>query len=74
MAELISLTRESHFPATIADLYNPDKMPADLLEAHRANDEAIEKIYIGRPFRNDTERLEHLFKRYTKMVASKGRA
>ena len=29
-AEDILLAREAHFPATIADLYDPDKMPADL--------------------------------------------
>ena len=73
-AEGILIARETHFPATLADLYDPDKMPLELLEAHQANDEVIEKIYIGRAFRNDTERLEHLFKLYTKMVASKGRA
>lgn len=73
-SEEILLQREMHFPATIAQLYDPEQMPEGLLAAHRANDEAIEKIYIGRSFKNDTERLEHLFKLYTKMVASKGRA
>ncbi len=29
-----------------------------------------ERIYIGRRFRNDTERLEKLFDLYTKMIAS----
>ena len=43
-------------------------MPEDLRAAHRRNDEVLERIYIGRPFKNDTERLEHLFKRYAKMV------
>jgi hypothetical protein len=71
-AEDILLAREAHFPATIADLYDPDKMPADLREAHERNDEVLERIYIGRRFRNDTERLEKLFELYTKMVASAG--
>ena len=71
-AEDILLTREAHFPATIADLYDPDKMPADLREAHERNDEVLERIYIGRRFRNDTERLEKLFELYTKMAASPG--
>ena len=69
-AEDILLAREAHFPATIADLYDPDKMPADLREAHERNDEVLERIYIGRRFRNDTERLEKLFDLYTKMIAS----
>jgi hypothetical protein len=68
-AEDILLAREEHFPATIADLYEPEKMPADLREAHERNDEVLERIYIGRRFRNDTERLEKLFDLYTRMTA-----
>jgi hypothetical protein len=49
-------------------------MPADLREAHERNDEVLERIYIGRRFRNDTERLEKLFELYTKMAASPGAA
>jgi hypothetical protein len=67
-AEDILLAREAHFPATIADLYDPENMPADLRAAHERNDEVLERIYIGRRFRNDTERLEKLFELYTKMV------
>ncbi len=67
-AEDILLAREDHFPATIADLYDPEKMPADLRTAHDRNDEVLERIYIGRRFRNDTERLEKLFELYTKMT------
>ena len=67
-AEEIILTREAHFPATIADLYDPDDMPDDLRRAHEANDDVLERIYIGRRFRNDTERLEKLFELYTKMT------
>lgn len=68
-AEDILLVREQHFPATIADLYDPDTMPADLRAAHERNDEVLERIYIGRRFKNDTERLEKLFDLYTKMTA-----
>ena len=67
-AEDILLVREAHFPATIADLYDPERMPADLRAAHERNDEVLERIYIGRRFRNDTERLEKLFEMYTKMT------
>lgn len=69
-AEDILLAREHHFPATIADLYDPERMPADLRAAHERNDEVLERIYIGRRFKNDTERLEKLFDLYTKMTAS----
>jgi hypothetical protein len=67
-AEDILLTREVHFPATIADLYDPETMPENLRHAHERNDETLERIYIGRRFKNDTERLEKLFELYTKMA------
>lgn len=69
-AEEILLAREAHFPATAAELYDPDSMPANLRHAHERNDEVLERIYIGRRFRNDTERLEKLFDLYTKMTAA----
>ena len=74
-AENILLAREAHFPATIADLYEvkngQSKMPDDLATAHRQNDEVLERIYKGRVFKNDTERLETLFEMYTKMTGGK---
>lgn len=69
-ASAILLAREAHFPLTIADLYQPEKMPENLRQAHAKNDEVIERIYIGRRFRNDTERLEKLFELYTKMTVN----
>src|SRR5579872_1336539 len=70
--ENILLAREAHFPATIADLYDPTEMPEDLRRAHEENDEVLERIYIGRRFRNDTERLEKLFELYSKMIVAEG--
>lgn len=70
-AEDILLAREAHFPATIADLYDPETMPENLRHAHDRNDEVLERIYIGRRFRNDTERLEKLFELYTRMTSAK---
>lgn len=67
-AENILLAREAHFPATIADLYKPDAMPENLRAAHEENDRILEEIYIGRKFKNDTERLEKLFEMYTEMT------
>ena len=66
-AESILLARESHFPASIAELYDPERMPENLRAAHNRNDEVLERIYIGRRFRNDTERLERLFELYIDM-------
>jgi hypothetical protein len=70
-AEDIILAREAHFPATIAELYEPDLMPQNLKDAHHCNDEVLERIYIGRRFKNDTERLEKLFELYAKMTGKK---
>ena len=73
-AENILLAREAHFPATIADLYDPERMDTefpDLSRAHEENDEVLERIYMGRRFKNDTERLEKLFELYTKMTGKK---
>lgn len=72
-AQEILLARENHFPATIADLYDPENMPEDLRRAHEKNDEVLERIYIGRKFKNDTERLEKLFDLYTKMTAGQAK-
>lgn len=69
-AEGILLAREAHYPATIADLYIPEAMPENLRLAHERNDEVLERIYIGRRFKNDTERLEKLFDLYTQMTSN----
>ncbi len=66
-------SRDANPGKTLAQLYDPDKMPANLLDAHRSLDDALEKIYVGRPFKNDTERLEHLFELYAEMTAGKER-
>lgn len=68
-AEDILLARETYFPATLAELYDSETMPEELRAAHERSDEALERIYIGRRFKNDTERLEKLFELYTKMSA-----
>ncbi|MEQ5778358.1 class I SAM-dependent DNA methyltransferase [Thalassospira sp. NFXS8] len=70
-AEEILLAREQYFPATIAEMYDPKRMDSDfplVRAAHERNDEVLERIYIGRRFKNDTERLEKLFELYTRMT------
>lgn len=76
-AEDILLAREQYFPATIADMYDPKRMDTEfplVREAHDRNDEILERIYIGRRFKNDTERLEKLFELYTKMTTQQAPA
>lgn len=61
--------RAKHSEKTMAQLYDPDKMPEGLREAHRLNDLAIERCYRSKPFETDEERLEYLFKLYERMIA-----
>lgn len=60
--------REKYSGKTLAQLYDPDKMPKGLKEAHHQLDLAIERCYRLKEFTNDTERLEYLFKEYEKMI------
>lgn len=60
--------REKYPEKTMADLYDPDKMPDGLREAHRYLDLAIDQIYRSKPFENDEDRLAHLFKLYEDMI------
>ncbi|MEP2059798.1 MAG: DNA methyltransferase [Maribacter litoralis] len=61
--------REKHSGKTLAQLYDPDKMPKGLKEVHHQLDLAIERCYRLKPFTSDTERLEYLFKEYEKMIS-----
>lgn len=60
--------RAKHPSKTMAQLYNPDTMPKGLLQAHQELDIAIEQCYRLQTFKNDTERLEYLFKQYEEMI------
>jgi hypothetical protein len=73
-AQEILDTRALYPTKTMADLYDPEKMPDDLREAHRSLDEAVENTYRATLFRNDNERLEYLFKRYETLIAKENEA
>ena len=70
-AENVLITREYYPEKTLAELYDPDKMPQDLREAHAKLDDIVESCYPGYPFASDEARLECLFKLYEKMTAAK---
>ena len=70
-AEDVLITREYYPEKTLAELYDPDKMPQDLREAHAKLDDIVESCYPGYPFASDEARLECLFKLYEKMTAMK---
>ena len=67
-AEEVLITREYYPEKTLAELYDPDKMPQDLREAHAKLDDIVESCYPGYPFASDEARLECLFKLYEKMT------
>ncbi len=69
LAQAVLDARAAHAGATLADLYDPDVMPADLRRAHRTLDLAVDKLYRPTPFESDRERVEHLFGLYEKLVA-----
>lgn len=64
----ILAAREEHPGKTIATLYNPQTMPANLLQAHQQCDELLETFYNGKVFLDDTERLTFLFKQYERLL------
>ena len=70
VAEDVLITREYYPEKTLAELYDPDKMPQDLREAHEKLDDIVESCYPGYPFASDEARLECLFKLYEKMTAN----
>ena len=65
--------RETHSEMSLAQLYDPDKMPKDLRDAHRENDLAVDSVYRKSPFKFDKDRLEHLFKLYEKMIQTESK-
>ena len=67
-ADAVLAARANHPEATLADLYDPDFMPADLRKAHQALDRAVERLYRRSAFNSDRERVEHLFGLYEKMM------
>ena len=68
LAEEILLARASNAGMTLAELYDPDKMPDDLKQAHSTLDDAVDKLYRPQGFANTEERLAHLLARYEQLI------
>ena len=61
-------SRARHPDDSLAKLYDPGKMPEDLLLAHHNLDAAVEKAY-GVDFQGDEEKIvAHLFKLYEEVI------
>lgn len=69
LAEEVLLVREDHVEKTLAEMYDPNKMPEDLKEAHHALDSAVEKLYRSRGFQSQEDRLSFLFNKYEELVS-----
>ncbi|AOP54136.1 DNA methyltransferase [Brevibacterium aurantiacum] len=61
--------REYHCEKTLAELYDPQKMPDDLREAHAEVDVLVDSIYSKKPYESDEQRLSDLFALYERMTA-----
>lgn len=67
-AQKILNARHYHPDLTLGDMYNPGNMGPQLMAAHKENDRVLEKIFRDKPFKNDEDRLAHLFERYAEMT------
>ncbi|HQD99775.1 MAG TPA: N-6 DNA methylase [Novosphingobium sp.] len=68
LAQAVLDARAAHPTSSLADLYDPDTMPANLRKAHAALDTAVDRLYRAAPFASDRDRVEHLFGRYEALV------
>ena len=64
----ILFARENHAEKTLAEMYDPNKMPEDLIDAHRQNDHMFDRLYRSKPYNSDEERLADLFALYEQMT------
>ena len=71
LAQNVLDARDLYPELTLADLYDPDKMPQELKDAHEHLDRAVDQLYRAKAFENDEERLQMLFEKYEKLAAAK---
>jgi len=67
-ARAVLTTREGYPDSSLADLYDPLTMPADLLKAHQALDRAVDAAYSRKQFTGDADRVAFLFERYRALI------
>ena len=69
LAQAVLDARAAHPDSSLADLYDPDAMPGNLLKAHKALDKAVDKAYRKKPFADNDDRVKHLFELYAELTA-----
>ena len=62
-------TRERYTEFTLAQMYDPEMMPSDLVNVHSRLDSAVESLYRKQPFA-DGERLAYLLSLYKDIVVA----
>lgn len=70
LARSVLFARENHSEKTLAEMYDPNKMPEDLQQAHHELDLTVDRLYRAKPYNNDEERLADLFTLYEQMIAN----
>ena len=67
-AQAILDARAKYPDSSLADLYDPNTMPYDLLEAHRANDRAVMTAYGFSMKLTESECVAKLLEMYSQLV------
>lgn len=68
-AQAVLDARATHPTCSLADLYDPLTMPANLLKAHQQLDKAVDAAYGKTKFSNEAERVAFLFELYQQYTA-----
>src|ERR1700741_1438076 len=61
--------RSAFATSSLADLYDPTAMPADLVKSHQALDRAVDIAYGKRRFASTSERVAFLFERHQSLAS-----
>ena len=69
-AQVVLDTRAIFSKATLAEMYDPLAMPAELLKAHQKLDKVVDVAYGRTVFKTEAERVAFLFERYAKHKAA----
>ena len=71
LAQKILKIRNKYKNSTLAQLYDPGLMPADLKKAHDKLDQKVDKIYRDEPFESDSDRIQFLLQKYDEILKAR---
>ncbi|MFC6619764.1 type IIL restriction-modification enzyme MmeI [Deinococcus radiophilus] len=67
-AQAVLKARAKHVASTLAQMYDPNLMPADLRKAHNQLDRAVEALYGLKAGSTEAQRLSKLLELYQELV------